>query len=238
MNKFHLLLTSVALLSLSGCASLSEEECQLGEWYQIGLADGQEGKKNQSATYSKDCVEYGVAVDVQRYNNGRSDGLKSYCSYNNGILVGQANKEYENVCPAELANEFLAGYTPYYNLAKASAYLRSIEDNVSYYKSKLDDESTPADERQTFTTGLKSAKAELKRVKSDVSRYELELELHKVVREIAGINEELAVDSISASHRLQLNNRLATLRDKQNYYETLVQTDNTIQNIKHIADLF
>ena len=67
---------TLLLGSLSGCASISQEECLLGDWYQIGLSDGQYGRSNRAADYSKDCSEYQVKMDLKSYNKGRSEGLK------------------------------------------------------------------------------------------------------------------------------------------------------------------
>ena len=65
MQRYGLVpLFTLLLGSLSGCASISQEECLLGDWYQIGLSDGQNGRSNRAADYSKDCSEYQVKMDL------------------------------------------------------------------------------------------------------------------------------------------------------------------------------
>lgn len=61
MRKYCIVpLYAILLGSVSGCSSISEEECLLGDWYQVGLSDGQKGKNSHAAEYNKDCSEYQV----------------------------------------------------------------------------------------------------------------------------------------------------------------------------------
>lgn len=239
MNKRYVVPAGVAfLLTLSGCSAISEEECRLGDWYQIGLVDGQSGKKSYAATYSEECAEYGVTVDLKTYLDGRKEGLKTYCTYENGTVVGQANQDYENVCPADLAKAFLSGYTPYHNLAEAKSRLSSIESSVNSYKESLGDENLSKDDQKMFKASLKSAKSELERAEYEVNRFEYELAIHKIDREIGQINQQLTADDITSAQKTMLNQRLVKLNDKRKFYDTLSTTETTIQNIKNIADMF
>jgi len=72
------------------------------------------------------------------------------------LKVGQSNKSYNNVCPADLSNEFLLGYTPYYNLASAESDQNTFESNVNYYVSQLGDGNLSDRDRQNYTANLKS----------------------------------------------------------------------------------
>lgn len=238
MHKRYVMPAVAMMLALSGCSSISEEECRLGDWYQMGLADGQKGKKNYSAIYSEECAEYGVTVDLKSYQEGRREGLTSYCTYENGTLVGQSNASYENVCPADLARDFLSGYTPYHNLAQAQSRLSSAESSVNNYKARLEEDTLSSDDRKTFKAELKSAKSRMERAEFDVNRFEYELAVHKIDREIGQIHNQLISDKLPQTQKTALNQRLASLNNQRKYYETLSTTENTIQNIKNIADLF
>ncbi|QUJ69932.1 DUF2799 domain-containing protein (plasmid) [Photobacterium sp. GJ3] len=230
--------TMAILLTLTGCSSISEEDCRLGDWYQIGLADGQNGKKSYAAIYSEECAEYGVKVDLKTYQDGRRTGLESYCTYENGTMVGEAMKAYENVCPADLSQEFLTGYRPYYNLAKAKSHASGIEGTIHSYKEKLKDDKLSSDDRKMFSAELKSAKSNFERAEFEVNRYEYELAVHKIDREIGQINQQLASEHVSSAQRSMLNERLVKLNNNRKFYETLSTTENTFQNIKNIVDLF
>jgi len=239
MRQYYAIPFCVLLLgTVSGCSSISEEECLLGDWYQMGLADGQKGEKNNAADYNKDCAEYLVQVDIKLYNEGRNEGLKSFCTYENGVLLGKSNQSYNNVCPADLSNEFLSGYTPYYNLASAKADLRAFESNVNHYNATLESENLSDSDRKAFKANLKSATFELEHAEYKVRKYEHELAQHKIQREISQIIEELSISDLSDSRKAHLNKRLDTLAKQRTFSEGLSQTESTIRSIKGIADLF
>ena len=239
MRKYCIVpLYAILLGSVSGCSSISEEECLLGDWYQVGLSDGQKGKNSHAAEYNKDCSEYQVQVDVKLYSEGRSEGLKSFCTYENGVSLSKSNQSYNNVCPAELSLEFLSGYTPYHNLASAQSEQRSYESNINHYVALLDGHSLSDSDRKTYEANLKSARYKLDQAEYKVSKYENELALHKIQVEKNKIVEELSNNDLPSSRKDQLNKRLNTLDKQQSFYENLSQTENTIRSIKGIADLF
>jgi len=239
MNQFSLRLLCISLgLSLTACASISEKDCLQGDWYEIGLKDGRHGSHNRSASYSKDCAEYQVQVDAELYKKGREKGLKSYCTYEKGVSLGSSNRSYNNVCPAELAPEFLSGYQPYRNVAKAKAELHSVEYRVEEIREKLDDEELKEKDRKKIKSKLKSAKAKVKRAKGEVFKYELELILHKVDRETEQLNLELASNDVTPLRKKQIERRLDKLADKRIHVETMQEAGSVIRNLKDLADLF
>ncbi|MDN3610230.1 DUF2799 domain-containing protein [Vibrio ostreicida] len=239
MTKLFLMPASLlVLLSLSGCSSISEEECVLGDWYQIGLSDGQQGKRNSLALYSKDCAKYNVGVDSSSYSQGRLQGLTSYCTYENGILVGKARVAYHKVCPADLSKDFLAGYTPNFNLEQAKYRVVALKNNRHNYTTRLAEKNISVSERQQLELDLASSKSALESAESELARYQVEWALAKLQREMGQINTELAQPGASGLHKAQLNRRLATLNSQRTYYETLLQTGNTIKSINNIFDMF
>ena len=235
--SLKLFLVSIVLL-LAGCATLNEEDCRLGDWYSIGLQDGQQGNKNRAAQYNKECAEYKVNVDLNEYKKGRTDGLKSYCTYENGVHVGEQNRSYNRVCPTDLAPEFLAGYQPYHNLASAKAKLREAERHVDNLHASLDDEELSDKQVKKIKSRIKSAKSSVKRAEGEVNRYEFDLLVHKIDRETQELNHELASSKVSDVRRKQISKRLDKLAEKRRYMETMQEADKTIRTLKDIADLF
>ena len=239
MQRYGLVpLFTLLLGSLSGCASISQEECLLGDWYQIGLSDGQNGRSNRAADYSKDCSEYQVKMDLKSYNKGRSEGIKTYCSYDNGVLLGQSNQRYSNVCPAELSSEFLSGYLPYKNLASAQYELRKSQSNIDYYQGQLMSETISENGKKNATANLNTAKMKLEKDEVKVRKYQQELEIHKIQREKSQILAELSGKDISNSRREQLNQRLSSLNTQEAVSDGVSTVESAIQGIKKIADMF
>lgn len=237
-GKKLILVTALFSIGLTGCASISEDQCRLGDWYQLGLQDGQQGKKNQAANYSGDCAEYKVSVDTAKYNQGRDEGLKTFCTYDNGAYIGQQNQSYDNVCPSALADEFMAGYRPYKTLAKAKAELYEKERVLSNYQASYESAAKDSDEKKSLKSQVKSAKNQVNRAKTDVNRYEYELALHKVEREISTVNQLLENDKLSASERDKLQNRHASLVRQKEQLEDVFTVEKTIRNLKDFVDLF
>jgi hypothetical protein len=112
MRIFALCCLFSTALFLSGCASLSKEECISGNWQQIGYDDGAKGydARSRLREHLKSCSEHGIRIDSDKYTTGHKNGLKKYCTPHNGRRVGEQGLHYAGVCPAELENNFLIQY--------------------------------------------------------------------------------------------------------------------------------
>jgi hypothetical protein len=98
--------------ALNGCATLSEEQCLVGDWYGIGVSDGQSGYSFQRlGEHNEACSSHGVIPDAALYEQGRQQGLRSYCTPQIGFREGRQGDNYAGVCPAHLEADFLAGYS-------------------------------------------------------------------------------------------------------------------------------
>ena len=96
---------------LSGCATLSEDECLAADWWIIGHKDGSEGEPFAVlAEHHEACAEYGVKPDRIAYAEGRQSGLQTYCSRFNGYRIGRNNSSYRGVCIGPLKESFLEGF--------------------------------------------------------------------------------------------------------------------------------
>jgi hypothetical protein len=112
----------LGILALSGCASLSRNECAAGDWYGIGQRDGANGyPEERFADHAAACVEHGVAPDRVQYLDGRERGLERFCTARHAFSVGASNSSYAGVCAGPAEDDFLHGY----RLGKALAEARS-----------------------------------------------------------------------------------------------------------------
>jgi hypothetical protein len=99
------------LAGLQGCATLNEDECLAADWHLLGYQDGVAGKSTAVlGDYRKDCAEYAVVPDLDRYQAGRAEGLLEFCKADNGYRVGESGRSFPGVCPAQLEEEFRAAY--------------------------------------------------------------------------------------------------------------------------------
>ena len=110
-NLMGIISTMVVLLMLMGCASVSKEDCLVTDWYEIGRLDGRQGRHRTALQgRAKACLEHGISADRQAYYAGHDQGLRFYCSEQNGFELGQKGLPFNTVCPLELAAGFRAGY--------------------------------------------------------------------------------------------------------------------------------
>lgn len=106
-----IIIATFFLISCSGCATLSKESCQKGDWYGIGYKDGADGRPHSRLVdHEKACLEYNVSPNKLVYRQGWDDGVKIFCTEQKGYEEGEDLDEYEGVCPAELEQGFLKGY--------------------------------------------------------------------------------------------------------------------------------
>ena len=95
-------LALLPFLALTACATLSEEECQGGDWYAIGKADGAEGRKASFIEqHAKACNKYGIAPNKTQWLRGREDGLPLYCTPAKAFDEGRRGQHLSPVCPAQ-----------------------------------------------------------------------------------------------------------------------------------------
>lgn len=113
--KFRTLILAGAGLTLSACATLTPERvaeaCAGKDWQRYGLNDGKLGvSTNSRASEFEDCTTVGEPVDLAAYQTGRSEGLLTYCTTENGYQVGYDGRRYQAVCPPTLEPDFLQGF--------------------------------------------------------------------------------------------------------------------------------
>ena len=86
---------------LGACATLSEDACRSGDWFSIGVADGAKGRLPGFLTnHAEACARYGVAPDRATWEQGRRQGLRTYCTPEVVYEEGTRGRQLSPVCPA------------------------------------------------------------------------------------------------------------------------------------------
>ena len=138
-SSFFSALTAALISSggLSGCASISEEKCQAGNWQELGYRDGSNGVKRGKASKIADtCAKYGIDMNFDAYLAGFNQGLPSYCTYERGFALGENGSSYNQICSGELAADFAPGYDEGRTVYEINKEHKSL---ISSYEDKLDD---------------------------------------------------------------------------------------------------
>jgi hypothetical protein len=110
-NVIILIFTFLSVSVLSGCSSMNKDECELANWQAMGYQYGARGESPLSfQKYQKECATHRIKADFQAFKQGHSEGLNAYCSYENGMNIGNKGSIYNAHCPSSKFPKFNQGY--------------------------------------------------------------------------------------------------------------------------------
>ena len=205
-SKWNVVWAAVAMLVMSGCATMSSEECLATDWTAVGYEDGARGYTTERfSKHRQACAKHGITADFSAYQLGRDEGLVEYCQPARGYNVGVNGGRYYGVCNARLEQSFLEAYNAGYHLftlrsnvnradASINAKERELEriaDEIRNKEAALIDKETATEERILLLADLK-----------ELSERTGELE-----EEIRALYEERAY------HQVELDNYRVTVAD-------------------------
>lgn len=123
----------VAMLSaLAGCASMSSEECTVGNWYAVGYTDGARGMPvSRFDRYRTDCSAHGVAPDFENYRSGRSEGLQEFCQPERAFDLGSQGRSNPGVCPDSHRDAFAEAFQAGRQLHELRSSLHQVERRLN-----------------------------------------------------------------------------------------------------------
>jgi len=125
-------------LVLTGCSSMSKDECLTVDWRTVGYEDGVDGyPADRIAQHRKACAKYGVATDLTAYQQGRLQGLQEYCKPANGYRLGVRGANYYGVCPASLEPGFVAAFDSGHQLYVLEARVSNTDRQLDYKRQEL-----------------------------------------------------------------------------------------------------
>ncbi len=134
MKRALLPLTLITLLS--GCASMSPEECKTADWYNVGYQNGLNGNPPSIInSYTEDCNEAGVTPNRAQWKEGFDKGTIIYCSPDNGYTVGCEGREYYGVCSNK---QFLENYQLGRQEYQRQQRIQQIDTEISVIDNQLD----------------------------------------------------------------------------------------------------
>ena len=200
-SKWTNTLVVLALVGLSGCASMNAEECAATDWTAIGYEDGSRGyTADRFGNHRQACAKHGITPDFQAYMNGRSQGLESFCQPGRGFSYGANGGRYYGVCGADMEPGFLEAYragnklyTLRSNVNAVNSEIYAAEDALEHTKSRivaaellLINSETTTDERVALLAELKQLsdhkgdlKAQIKLLIADRARFEQDLQYYE-----------------------------------------------------------
>jgi hypothetical protein len=165
------------LLILSACATLSKNQCQQGDWYGIGLADGRAGMAmNRLAEHNEACAEYGIVVNATTYLEGRSQGLIYYCRLGNAFVSGLQGQRYQYVCPPAIDAVFARCNAAAYHVYELRNNLNSIDNKLSNVENQLKKKGLSNNDYYNLRQDLRDLDKERDRVQMELRSAERHLD--------------------------------------------------------------
>lgn len=132
----------------SGCATLSKGECIEADWYEIGIRDGSSGKpRSVLDSHREACKKHGVAPNREHYYAGRTKAINTYCTPDNGFLIGKQGGYYKQVCPLHLDRGFLNSYKLGKEIYDINRDIVKAESRLEKLEKELDRKETRKERR-------------------------------------------------------------------------------------------
>jgi len=200
-SKWLNILVPVALLGLSGCATMNADECATSDWTAIGFEDGSRGyTPDRLGSHRKACAKHGVTPDFAAYQRGHAQGVETFCEPGRAFNYGASGGKYSGVCPADMEPEFLQAYNAGHKLhslrssvsaASSMIYskeqeLERTEKRVVAAEAAVISDQTTSEERVLLLDELKNLsertgklEAEIKQLIADRARIEQELQYYE-----------------------------------------------------------
>ena len=131
MNRFTFIMLVISVL-ISGCQSMSEDECLMANWEAVGYEDGSNGlPAGDIGRHREACARYSVVPNLERYQRGRTEGLKMFCQPTRGFLHGRSGAVYGGVCPRNLEEGFRAGYKDGKRIGDGERHLANLQSKLA-----------------------------------------------------------------------------------------------------------
>lgn len=144
-----LVLVALALTLLNACATMSESDCRQADWRNIGEKDALEGhKKDRFNEHASACNEYGLPVDRNAYNSGWAEGIKQFCTRDNGWLYGVKGSSYQNTCPGELKVVFFNAFQQGRNVFEKKQAVAILQSELNGVRDDLEDDKLSKEDRK------------------------------------------------------------------------------------------
>lgn len=139
-SRSGVILLAIIVAGLSGCATMSGDECMTSDWSAIGYEDGARGyTTDRLANRRKACAKHGVTPDFAAYQSGRDQGLVEYCQPSRGFNVGSNGGRYNGVCSVNLEADFLDAYNTGHHLYSLRSRVNRANSSIKSKEHELDE---------------------------------------------------------------------------------------------------
>ena len=142
LQAFALVGAVFALAVLTGCETMSAEECATADWRQLGYSDADRNGTDNLADRAESCAEKGISADAQAYHRGFEDGLRAFCQPPRGFDFARRGGSFNGYCPGDLDQDFRYAYADgrrVYDLQQTLDSAQSAVDTAIRRRNDIDD---------------------------------------------------------------------------------------------------
>ena len=191
-KKITTVSAALLLIALTGCATMSKDECLHADWYIKGLEDANLGYAlSRIAEHAKACARVKVTPVISEYDRGHKKGARLYCTPEKGYSVGRNGAEYQGICPQDLEASFLRTF-------RDGQELYNIQRNINNIENDIEDKHSSIQSNRNEIQSLKNAIVD--RDSSSNERSEKLQQIDRLQRNISN----LEIDIDRAIHELEL----------------------------------
>ncbi len=191
-------LSIISLLGLSGCATMSADECAMSDWHTIGFEDGARGyTAEQLGNRRKACAKHGVAPDFEAYQAGREEGLRQSCQPSRGFSLGASGARYNGVCPGYMEVDFVDAYNSGHQLYTLRSRVNSATHQINAKEHELDNTHDRIRNAEVLLIGAETTIEDRVLLLADLKELsertgQLEAEIAELIEERAIFEQQLA----------------------------------------------
>lgn len=150
---------------LTGCASLSPEQCRVADWKALGEKDGYQGREEQLARHVKSCAPIGVTPSTELYRQGYHAGLKVYCQPQHILDQALAGNGRVDVCPIQQQAMLLSYYRAGHAVYESSAEVDRLVQEQDRLERELTEHKTTDQRRAEIRKKLRELDDSLRRAR-------------------------------------------------------------------------
>jgi len=175
--KLSIFIILGGLMILASCATLSKEECLMGNWRDLGIRDGVNGEPaSRIEEHRKACAKHGIRPDERQYLDGRVEGLREYCQIDNAFRSGLNGRQYQGVCPPAISSLFLRYNEAAYAVHQTRKEIKQLNIELSNREIRLRDEKTTSKERSYLRDEIRDRDRKLADLRDDLRNQERKLD--------------------------------------------------------------
>ncbi len=173
----------VGVAALSGCETMSAEECAAADWGALGHSDAARNGSSRFDDRAESCAEKGISIDAVAYTRAFDDGMYEFCRPESGFAFARRGGQFYGSCPSELSEQFGYAYSDGQRVRVAEQALADVRSQVGRLIA----------DREEIDDNIGSHEGSLREATTDEARRRHRDEIARLQRERRNVNDDLRV---------------------------------------------